>query len=105
MNAHQRKKFATWKHYTMPLGCEVIVRLYRTHCVNGKMVDSFHPAIMRKHDRRNACIVEFTDGTTGHCGDKKSSWVTLVCVRPVKRNRVRPWWRVQNDKARNHRGA
>jgi hypothetical protein len=86
MNAHQRRKFACWKHMTMPLGSEVIVY--------GR------PATVFKHDSRrpNRCIVKFTD--TDHPHD--TQWVTIARVKPVKRLKVRPWWRgVHQEEIRN----
>lgn len=84
MNSHQRRKFSVWKHYTMPLESAVRVRI----C--GQVV----PATMFKHDSQHphSCIVKLQDGTT--------RWVTLACVKPVRRLRVRPWWRVLHEKLR-----
>ena len=82
MNAHQRRKFMVRKHRAMPLGSEV------------KVLGMIDRAKIFKHDahRPNCCIIQFNDGVT--------QWVTLAQIKPVFRLKVRPWWRVHNDKAR-----
>lgn len=84
MNAHQRKKLAAAKHYRMPLGCDVLVRIPGTPI--------YRKAKVWKHDsqRPNVCIVEYPDGA--------HDWVTLYRVQPTQVNKVRPWWRVTREK-------
>jgi len=87
MNSHQRRKFAVEKHMRMPLGCDVVVSCYRGHRRTAQLV---------KHDsqRPNTCIVRFTDID---CKDEEC-WISLYRVRPVLRQKIRPWWRSRYDK-------
>ena len=91
MNAHQRRKWMTHKHYTMPLGSEVMVHGRR--------------AKVSKHDsqRPHACIVDWLEGEPDSSG-RMHAWVSIASVRPVARLRVRPWYRVRNERARLARG-
>ena len=82
MNAHQRRVWMNERHMRLPLGSEVIAQ--------GR------PAKIMKHSRSSphCCIVEFTDGRgvgqgVGH------GWVAISQVKPVKRLKVRPWYRNQ----------
>lgn len=83
MNSHQRRKWMAEKHMRMPLGSQVIVRgQYKAEVV--------------KHDRQSPhkCIVQRADNGRGE-------WVSIAQIKPVVRMKVRPWWRVMNDKTRN----
>lgn len=79
MNARQRRLFAAWKHSRLPLGSAVIVRGVK----RGKVW---------KHDsqRPNTCIVHYHDDNGAYVGYE---WVPLAQVQPVKRVKVKPWYR------------
>jgi len=77
----------THKHYTMPLKSHVRVR--------GRLAE------IAKHDSTSPhkCIVHWLEGEPDQHGSM-SAWVTIKSVRPLQKLRVRPWYRVMNDKAR-----
>ena len=81
MNAHQRRKFAVWKHSRLPLQHPVLVA--------GVACEIF------KHDsqRPHLCMVKYPDG--------QRAWVPLAQVKSLKQVKVRPWWRVFHDRVRS----
>lgn len=90
MNAHQRRVWMNEKHMRLPLGSEVIV--------NGR------PAKIMKHDseRPHLCIVEYTD-ERGVGQGLSHGWVPVKQVKPLKRLKVRPWYRVMREQRRSHK--
>lgn len=93
MNAHQRKKLATARHYHMPLGCEVKVR-------DGARVFF---GTMGKHDSSGRCIVHFDEHNelsraANDLARQPFAWVSYYNVRPTAVHRRRPWWRLLRER-------
>lgn len=84
MNSHQKRKFMRHKHYTMPLGCDVIV--------TSPSGLSQRPAKLFKHDRTwiHQCLVRYENNDV--------DWVPLSRVKTVQRHRQPPWWSVTRIK-------
>lgn len=81
MNAHQRRVFMNMKHARLPLGLDVIVK---AHGVD-------YPATIFKHDSRHphSCVVHYKEKR----GGIDYSSVPIKWCKPVKRVKVRPWYR------------